>query len=189
MPRIRPRRRPTTPRPRSVPVPDGLASRAIDRPDLADAWQLSRAPHLPTDPQVWADAIFRDPPRWVVGMLLVRHVLVGFVGIDRGGPSAFDTLAVEDGDLLLGTDAGHLDFRASVTVEERTVTLSTVARANNRRGRAYLRVVSRLHPAVVRAMLRRAGRTLGRTAGAGRPRARRATPQAGRTSGSGSGSS
>jgi hypothetical protein len=76
------------------------------------------------------------------------------------GPSAFDTLQVEGPELLLGTDADHLDFRASILVEPRTVTLTTVARANNRRGRAYLMVIEPFHRRVVRAMLRRAGRRI-----------------------------
>jgi hypothetical protein len=160
--RVRTLRRLTSRPPREVPTPDDaqLARTAFDRVDLVDAWQLARYPGMPSDPQVWADAIFRDPPPWVLALMSLRQLLVGFVGIERGDRSAFATLQVDGSELLLGTDAGHLDFRASVLVDDRTVTLTTVARAHNRRGRAYLAVIDPIHPRVVRAMLRRAGQRL-----------------------------
>lgn len=160
--RVRSLRRLTERRPRAVPVPERarLARGAFDQVDLVDAWQLARYPGMPSDPRVWADAIFHDPPPWVLALIGLRQLLVGFVGIDRGDRSAFDTLQVDGSELLLGTDAGHLDFRASVLIDPRTVTLTTVARANNRRGAAYLAVIDPIHPRVVRAMLRRAGQRL-----------------------------
>jgi Protein of unknown function (DUF2867) len=63
---------------------------------------------------VWADAVFRDPPRWVVAPMGVRQALVGLVGIARGDSSSFDTVARREHEVLLGTDERHLDFRASV---------------------------------------------------------------------------
>jgi hypothetical protein len=65
---------------------------------------------------------------------------------------------------LLGTDAGHLDFRASILVKPEAVILTTVARAHNRRGRFYLAIVRIVHPAIVRSMLRNASRYLAQTA-------------------------
>jgi hypothetical protein len=157
------------PQPREVAVPDAarLARAAFEREDLVDAWRLPRPAETSSDPQVWADAMFRDVPGWVSALLCLRQLLVGIVGIERGGPSAFDTLQVEGPELLLGTDADHLDFRASILVEPRTVTLTTVARANNRRGQAYLTVIEPFHRRVVPAMLRRAGRLISGDAPAG----------------------
>ena len=80
----------------------------------------------------------------------------GLVGIEPGDTSAFATLDRTDDEVLLGTDDKHLDFRGSVLVEERVVTLSTLVRINNRRGRLYMTVVWPLHALVVRSMLRRA---------------------------------
>lgn len=111
---------------------------------------------MPADPTVWADAIFRNPPEWVRALMLLRNAVVGLVGIERGCASAFDVRARSAREALVGTDAGHLDFRASVLVERGSVTLSTVVRVRNRRGRYYLRAVRLGHAAVVRAMLRRA---------------------------------
>jgi hypothetical protein len=120
-------------------------------------------PGMPQDPQVWADAVFRDPPPVVVGLLGLRQALVGLVGITRGSRSAFDTLARTPDEVLLGTDDGHLDFRVTVRREPHRVVLSTAVTLHNARGRGYFAVVRPLHPLVVRAMLDRAARRLSRS--------------------------
>jgi hypothetical protein len=99
----------------------------------------------------------------VATLMGLRQALVGLVGIERGDESAFDTVARTDDEVLLGTDAGHLTFRAGVLVEPdpdgTTVTVATLAAVRSRAGRAYLAAVRLVHPLVVRAMLRHAGRT------------------------------
>ncbi|GAA4694788.1 hypothetical protein GCM10023215_35560 [Pseudonocardia yuanmonensis] len=98
-------------------------------------------------------------PAWVVALLALRQALVGLVGIERGDRSAFDTLRRTDDEVLLGTDAGHLDFRVSVLREPGRVVLSTVVRIRGGWGRLYWGVVRHLHP-VVRSMLAAAARRL-----------------------------
>ena len=150
---------------RVVPIPLAatLLQGSVDRPDLADAFALRVPPGTTTDPQDWADAIFRQPPRFVVALLRLRNRLVVPLGIERGDTSAFDTLARTGREVVLGTDAGHLSFRAGVLVQPdpdgTTVTVATLAATRSRAGRAYLAVVRLVHPLVVTAMLRHAGRT------------------------------
>ncbi|MCO1659174.1 DUF2867 domain-containing protein [Pseudonocardia humida] len=153
--------------------PGGLLDGALPRVDFADAFAVAARPGLPDDPQAWADAVFRDPPAWVAALMGVRRALVGLVGIDRGDESAFATLDRTDDEVLLGTDAGHLDFRASVRREPDRVVLSTVVRLRNRRGRAYFALVRPIHPVVVRGMLTRAARRLSRSSNTYRPTASR----------------
>ncbi|NED98556.1 DUF2867 domain-containing protein [Phytoactinopolyspora halotolerans] len=150
------------PKPTAVPIPADarLARAALAEVMLEDAWQLPMLPGMPRDPAVWADAIFRDPPRWVGAALLLRNQLVRLVGIEQGDRTAFDTVDRDGDEILLGTDAGHLDFRASILTEDHAVTLSTVVTVHNRRGRLYMALVWRLHPLVVRSMFKRAFRTL-----------------------------
>ena len=113
------------------------------------------------DPQEWADAVFRAAQSPVVRILFgAREVLVGAVGIERGGRHVFDTVSRSEHEVLLGADQTHLAFRASVLVEPDRVVLSTVVELRNRRGRAYFALVRRLHPMVVRGMLARAARTM-----------------------------
>lgn len=167
-PLIRLMRRAEAPRPAAVPIPPGadLAQRAVaryggaDRLDLVDAYSVPHHRRLPRDPQAWADAVFRRPPHWVAALLALRQALVGLVGIERDDGSAFATLERTEDEVLLGTDADHLDFRVSVHVAERAVTVTTLARAKRRRGRLYLVPVGLLHPIVVRSMLASAHRAL-----------------------------
>jgi hypothetical protein len=154
---VRQIRRATRSRARAVPVPSTpLLERALPHVDWADAYAVPRPADTPRDPQVWADAVFRSPPLWVGVLLLVRESLVRLVGIDMAGRRAFDAVARTDDEVLLGIDQGHLGFRASVLCEPERVVVSTVVNLHNRRGRFYWLIVRRVHPAVVRAMLRRA---------------------------------
>jgi Protein of unknown function (DUF2867) len=149
------------PRAREVPVPaTALLAGALPGVDWSDAHAVDCGPDAPADPQEWADALFRDAPRWVVAALALRDALVGLVGIDRSAPSAFATLARTADEVLLGTDERHLDFRASVLREPRRVVLSTVVQLHDARGRAYFAIVRRVHPMIVRAMLDRAASRL-----------------------------
>lgn len=163
---VRLQRRIGWPKPAFSPVPAQatLVREAMDRPELVDSWRIPIWRGMPTDPDVWAAAIFRRPPKWVRALMLLRNQLVGLIGIERGDDSAFDAIARTDHEHLLGTNAGHLDFRASILVDSDAVILTTVARTRNRRGRCYLAIVRVVHPAIVRSMLRNASRHLALTA-------------------------
>ncbi|MDN5917485.1 MAG: DUF2867 domain-containing protein [Pseudonocardia sp.] len=161
---------------RAVDVPvDGLLPGALDRVDATDAFAVDVADGLPSDPQWWADQILRDPPAPVVALMALHEVLVGLAGIARATGDEFATRQRTGEEVLLGADAGHLDFRAVVRREPGRVVLGTVVALRNRRGRLYWAVVSRVHPIVVRAMLARAAG--GARAGAG-PSVRRGPARA-----------
>ncbi|MBL1099560.1 DUF2867 domain-containing protein [Streptomyces coffeae] len=121
--------------PVAAPVPAGarLARAAFERTDFSDAWRMELHPGMPRDPEAWR-------------------------GVLRG--ASFPVKGRADGEVLLGEDAGHLDFRASILVESGHVTLSTVVRTHNTRGRLYFGVVRHIHPAMARMMLRRTHRRL-----------------------------
>lgn len=123
--------------PREVPVP--FAAKLIRghyaHPALEDAWQVSCRPGMSDEPGEWADAVFRNR-------------------------SLFPTIASTDHEVLLGSDMGHMSYRASVLVDDDAVTVSSSAIANNTWGRAYLVAVSIGHPFIVRVLLRRAARTM-----------------------------
>lgn len=151
---------------RTVDVPDRavlarrtLAEQAGAPGALVDAFAVPVWRGFPTDPQYWADATFRDLPGWVRAAFAVRQAVAAVVGIDRGEPADFfSTRERTETEVLLGGDPGHLRFRASVLVADGAVTLTTVSAPSNSKGRAYLAVVRRVHPSVIRAMLRRAHR-------------------------------
>jgi hypothetical protein len=142
-----------------------LLEGALPRVDRSDAHSVETLRGMPHDPQVWADAVFRDPPSWVVSALGLRKRLLGLVGIERSEPGAFETLARTDDEVLLGADANHRNFRASVRREQDRVVLTTVVQVHNGRGRAYFAPVRMVHPTIVRAMLNRASRRLSSSSG------------------------
>lgn len=152
------------PRPRSVPVPERarLAHAAFDRVDFSDAWQAPLLASAPTDPKLWAETLFGGAAGGRPGILLrLRNLLAPLIGVERADPrSAFAIQSRDDREVLLGSDASHLDFRASILVGAGTLTVSTVVRIHNRSGRLYMAVVRLFHPAVVRRMIRRSLRQL-----------------------------
>ncbi|MEU0005749.1 DUF2867 domain-containing protein [Streptomyces sp. NPDC006314] len=120
-----------------LPAGARLARVAFERTHYSDAWRMTMRPGMPRDPESWR-------------------------GVLRG--ASFPVVGREGGEVLLGEDAGHLDFRASILVDDRQVTLSTVVRIHNWRGRLYWAVVKRVHPFMARTMLRRIHRRLALTA-------------------------
>ncbi|MGW1378791.1 DUF2867 domain-containing protein [Streptomyces sp. NPDC002446] len=134
-PRVRLLHRLLWDRPRAVALPAAarLAHRAFPHTDFQDAWQMELPPGMPREPEAWE-------------------------GVLRG--ASFPVVGRADGEILLGEDARHLDFRASILVADGRVTLGTVVRVHNTAGRLYFAVVRRVHPFMARMMLRRIHRRL-----------------------------
>ncbi|MCT7354426.1 DUF2867 domain-containing protein [Streptomyces sp. 15-116A] len=126
-------------RPAAVDVPAGAAllRAAFPKPDYTDAYALELRPGMPTDLAAWE-------------------------GVLRGSPVVDRT----HDEILLGENVGHLDYRASLLLDKAAgkVTLSSVVRLHNRRGRLYWAVVRHAHPVMARLMLRRTHRRLALTA-------------------------
>lgn len=151
------------PRPRAVPIPEGarLARTAFNPVAFSDAWQAPLLRSAPTDPQFWAEAIFGHAARRRGVLLRLRNRLAPLIGVEPADPrEAFAVVDRSAGEVLLGSDASHLDFRASILVEDGTLTVSTVVRIHNRRGQLYMAIVRLFHPAIVRRMVRGALRRL-----------------------------
>ncbi|SHM21102.1 DUF2867 domain-containing protein [Cryptosporangium aurantiacum] len=144
--------------PRPVAVPE-RASTDFGHADLADAYAVPLTPGMPHDAAAWLGATFGNPPGWVRAALAIRQAAVPLLGIERAPRDTFRPSTLTERSATIDADAGHLVFRAELTVDEQNVTLATLARAHNRRGRVYLAVVERVHPLVVRSMLRRAAAT------------------------------
>jgi uncharacterized protein DUF2867 len=165
----RPRARATAP---SEPIGGALPEVdfvALPLVDFVDAHAVRLRPGMPTDPAIWASAIFDHPPLWVRVLLVAREAVVGLVGIERVGRSAFAVRTRTDTEAQVGVDAGHLDFRAVASVEPARIVVTTLVRRHNRRGRGYFALVRRIHPAVMRAMLTRAATRLSRAAASTAP--------------------
>jgi hypothetical protein len=145
----------------AVAVPDStLLADALPRVDWSDAYAVSLPDGPAGHPQEWADAVFASPPLWIGMLFGVREVVARLAAIEPGDSHVFDTIASAEHEVLLGTDQGHLSFRASILLEPTRAVLSTVVQVHNRRGRAYSLLVRRVHPVVVRTMLARAAQEM-----------------------------
>ena len=144
-----------------------LALRDIPTPDYADAIIVPLPAGTPTDPAVWAHQLFslRSMPGWVVGALAARQLLVPLLGIPQAATDVFAIREQQDEEVLLAADDRHLDFRCEVAVDRaaRLLRVTTTVRLHGWRGRVYFLPVRVLHPIVVRAMIRAAGRALATT--------------------------
>ncbi|MFC8192960.1 DUF2867 domain-containing protein [Cellulomonas sp. NPDC057328] len=147
-------------------TPWSLALRDVPAPDFADAAIVPLPAGAPTDPAIWADAVFSlaAMPRWVLAALAVRQALVPLLRIPAAPRDTFAVDRVVGQEALIAHDDVHLDFRCGVAVdpEARLVRVTTAVRLHGWRGRLYLAVVQPVHPLVVTAMLRRAARRLAR---------------------------
>jgi Protein of unknown function (DUF2867) len=158
-PWVRMLRRWEVPRARETTMPETpLLAASLPRVDFADAHAVEVFRGTPADPQVWADAMFRHPPRWMVPVLGWRAFAERVVA--RGGHASLEVRRRTDDELLLGADEDHGAVRISVLREADRVVMSTVVQLHNRRGRAYFALVRRLHPVVARGVLTAAARRL-----------------------------
>lgn len=161
------------------PLPAGTAiDRALlDDATFADAYRIALANDDASVVDIFF-AVFGHHPTWLKAMLLVRHRVGAWFGLQ--GASTADLLRprrqaryrvgetigpwpihfLGDGELVAGRDNRHLDFRLSVLrcsgEPAPSAVISTVCRAHNRFGRLYLRAVAPFHVWGVQRLLRRA---------------------------------
>lgn len=116
----------------------------------------------------------RATPPWVGRAMVVRNAVVRRLGLtDVGAMGAhtdaqaasykvgdrfgiFWVFAILENELVLGIDDSHLDVRVSVLKRPSRYFVSTVVTVHNWLGHLYMMPVGRVHPFVVRAMMRRA---------------------------------
>lgn len=138
-----------------------------------DGWSVQvPCPHLA--PSAVIDAFFSASPAWVDSLIVVRNAVVKRLGLktamerpqtgartrkagDRIG--AFRIFDIRDGDVVLGEDDRHLDFRTGLhwRAEPGGVRLhvSNAVAPHNIAGRCYLALVTPLHRRIVPLMTRR----------------------------------
>lgn len=120
----------------------------------------------------------RAVPEWVDLAMTFRNRIVRQLGLKAVGAMGdatqrpandykvgdrlgiFNVFGKTDNELLLGIDDRHLDVRVSVMKLQRDdlhrYVVSTVVHVNNLLGHLYMVPVGRIHPLVVKAMMRRA---------------------------------
>lgn len=159
-------------------VPEGSALYALlAKADFYDAYSARLTETALTPVEIYIRAA-RSTPRWVSTLMSVRNWVVGLFGLKDVGrlsgsidkPASqyivgdrlgiFRIFAKTDNELLLGINDRHLDVRVSVFKFQGTVpqsyVVSTLVKVHNWLGHFYMAPVGRIHPMVVRALMRRA---------------------------------
>lgn len=157
---------------------DSVLQTSLADADFYDAYEAPLNDRALSPTEIFLRASLATPP-WVNAAMTLRNRIVAPLGLkDVGtmkvsaGKSAnsyrvgdqlgiFTIFGKTECELLLGIDDHHLDVRVSLMKSEQNsrsrYVVSTVVHAHNRLGRMYMTPVGRIHPLVVRAMMRRAG--------------------------------
>jgi len=165
--------------PHAVPVPsDSVLAPLYVGADLLDAFAI----HLPAgasdDPEVLSRVAFERQAAWIHTLTWVRDTVMATVGVkssrEIGAAAAtrglqvigyFPVLSKRAGEMVMGGDDRHLDFRVSVLVRtdaqgRRELVVVTVVHCHNWLGRTYLAVIAPFHRTILRANLERTVRML-----------------------------
>jgi hypothetical protein len=159
---------------KAIAVPPEARLRALlPGCSFADAYRVP-APAAPPSLRELARSVLASPPVWAGWLMALRNAIARRLGLKTGAAAAdlrgggrigmFPVLAESPGEMLLGLDDSHLDFRIAVSLQgqepgARLLTVTTLVRTNNRLGRAYLACILPFHRFIVRGMLNRAARS------------------------------
>jgi hypothetical protein len=165
----------------AVPIPsDSALAPLYGGADLLDAFAIPLPAGASDDPEVLARVAFGHQAAWIRALTRVRDAVMAAVGVKssrafgaaaatRGLPviGFFPVLSKRAGQIVMGGDDRHLDFRVAVLVRTdaqggRELVVMTVVHCHNRLGRTYLTVIAPFHRTIVRATLERTARMLER---------------------------
>jgi hypothetical protein len=162
----------------AVPAPsDSVLAPLYAGADLLDAFAIQLPAGANDDLEVLARAGFERPAGWIRALTRVRDAVMATVGVKSSraigaaaaarGPviGFFPLLSKSAGELVVGEDDRHLDFRAAIllragAVGGRELVVVTVVHCHNRLGRTYLAVIAPFHRAIARASLEQAARVM-----------------------------
>lgn len=162
----------------TIPAESALRFWAAES-DFCDAYEvplpMSAATLSPTEFYLHAS---RTTPQWINTLMRIRNRVVRLFGLKDVGSignvakaphdyqvgdqiGIFSIFSKTENELLLGIDDRHLDVRVSVMKSYRNglpyCIVSTAVHVHNLLGHLYMVPVGRIHPFVVRSMLRRGG--------------------------------
>ena len=170
-------------RARAVPIPsDSVLAPLYPGADLLDAFAIRLPAGASDDPEVLARLAFERQAGWIRALLWVRDTAMATVGIQSSGAVGaaaaarglpvigfFPVLSKSAGEMVVGADDRHLDFRVAVLVRPdtqrgaqggRALIVVTVVHCHNRLGRTYLAAIAPFHRTILRANLERTARML-----------------------------
>lgn len=147
------------------------ASRYVDRDymsciDFSDTFATTNHEN---NLQEIAHLIFDNPPGWVRWLFTLRNNFVKLFGLKTELPADynerfaiggyvgfFKIFSISDGEIFLGADDKHLNFRAIISYSNdvsHNIEVITLVQYNNLAGKMYMRVIKPFHRIVVKRMV------------------------------------
>jgi len=142
--------------------------------DLLDAFAICLPAGASDDLEVLARTLFERQAGWIRALTWVRDTVMRMVGVKSssaiGAAAAarglkvigyLPVLSKSAGELVMGGDDRHLDFRVGVQQRPsvpggRELVVATVVHCHNRLGRTYLAAIAPFHRTILQANLERA---------------------------------
>jgi hypothetical protein len=161
-----------------VPMPpDSVLAPLYMGADLLDAYAVRLPVGASNDLEALARAGFERQAWWIRALTHVRDAIMAPVGVRSSravgvtaatrGPviGFFPLLSKNAGELVMGADDRHLDFRLGIllrtdAVGGRELVVVTVVHCHNWLGRTYLAAIAPFHRAIARASLEQAARAI-----------------------------
>ena len=122
------------------------ADRILPGHQFADAYKV-RALHGVDAVQATRMAFARGP-LWIRALMGLRNLLGRLVGLKPARSRGFPVVSESPGEVVMGFDDRHLDFRIVVTVAGGFAIVTTLVRSHNAWGRAYLAAILPFHRAI-----------------------------------------
>nr|WP_237351658.1 DUF2867 domain-containing protein [Rhizobium sp. ACO-34A] len=153
-----------------VPEPVSLPHPALPGADWADRYAISSVGSQGTALEI-AKRMLGRPPGWIRVLMVLRNHIVSLFGLKAADLGVAETTSVagfpvvsqRDGQVVLGFNDSHLDFRIVVDVEPKgeagnKVAVTTLVKRHNAFGWLYIAVITPFHRVIVRSTLGRLAR-------------------------------
>lgn len=162
----------------AVPVPsDSVLAPLYLGADLLDAYAVQLPVGATDDVEVLARAGYERQAWWIRALTGTRDVAMATVGVKSSravgvaaaarGPviGFFPVLSKNAGELVVGADDWHLDFRLAILLRagaagDRELVVVSVVHCHNWLGRTYLAAITPFHRVIARASLEQAARAI-----------------------------
>jgi len=166
-------------RARAIAVPsDSILAPLYRSANLLDAFAVQLPAGASDDLEVLARAGFERQEWWIRMLTRVRDIIMTTVGVKSSralgiaaaarGPviGFFPLLSKHAGELVMGADDSHLDFRLAIQVRAgaeggRELVVVSVVHCHNLLGRAYIAAITPFHRVIARASLEQAASRAG----------------------------
>jgi len=132
-------------------APCSHAERLLPGHQFADAFKVP-APYG-VDAIAATRLAFARGPLWIRALMKLRNGLGRLVRLKPAPARGFPVLLETPGEVVMGFDDRHLDFRVVVAVAGGFAVLSTLVRCHNAWGRAYLAAILPFHRAIAVRMI------------------------------------